>query len=84
MLLGRKVVAETIADFRCLPPRRIIIARPRPGEGGFDILPFFERDAAFRALLAHYRPIERTTVEVFELRTSYAALPRPMCRTVVR
>jgi hypothetical protein len=82
--LGRRVVAETVADFRCLPPRRIIVARPRSGEDGFDILPFFERDPAFRALLAHYRPIERTTVQVFDLRTPYAALPRASCRTVVR
>ena len=82
--LGRRVVTETVADFRCLPPRRIIVARPRVGEDGFDILPFFERDPAFRALLAHYRPVERTTVEVFELRTSYDSLPRPSCRIFVR
>ena len=82
--LGRRVVTETVADFRCLPPRRIIVARPRAGEDGFDILPFFERDPAFRALLAHYRPVERTTVEVFELRTSYDSLPRPSCRIFVR
>ena len=82
--LGRQVVAETVADFRCLPPRRIIVARPRPGEEGFDILPFFNRDPAFRELLAHYRPIERTTVEVFDLQTPYTALPRAMCRTVIR
>jgi hypothetical protein len=81
--LGRQIVAETVADFRCLPPRRIIVARPRPGEDGFDILPFFNRDPAFRALLAHYRPIERTTVQVFDLQRPYLALPRPMCRTIV-
>ena len=67
--LGRLVVRQAVADFECTPPRRIIIARPRPGEtkdGAFDILTFFSRDPEFRALLSHYRPIDRTGVEVFE------------------
>jgi hypothetical protein len=82
--LGRRVVAETVTDFRCMPPRRIVVARPRPGEDGFDILPFFERDPAFRTLLSHYRPIERTTVELFEIQARYAALPPAICRRAVR
>lgn len=74
--LGRNVVSQTVEDFKCLPPKRIIIARPTPEavkSGEFDILPFFLRDRQFAALLAHYQPIERTSVEVFE-RTSQ--LPR--------
>jgi hypothetical protein len=35
--------------------------------GDFDILGFFLRDPQFAQLLAHYRPIERTSVEVFAL-----------------
>jgi hypothetical protein len=67
--LGRRVVRETVRDFRCLPPRRIVIARPtaeaaRAGE--FDILPFFLRDPEFARLLSHYRPVQRTTVETFD------------------
>jgi hypothetical protein len=66
--LGKLVVRQTVVDFQCLPPRRIIIARPtgaaRAGE--FDILAFFLRDPRFSRLLAHYRPVERSSVEVFE------------------
>jgi hypothetical protein len=72
--LGRRVVAETVADFRCLPPRRIIVARPRPGEDGFDILPFFLRDPRFAELLSHYRVRSRTTVETYDL---VSRLPPP-------
>ena len=68
--LGRQVVRETVQDFRCVPPKRIIVARPTPEAaraGDFDILSFFLRDPQFTRLLAHYRPIERTSVEVFAL-----------------
>jgi hypothetical protein len=68
--LGRRVVRETVRDFRCLPPKRIIVARPSPEAaqaGDFDILAFFLRDLQFVQLLAHYRRIERSRVEVFAL-----------------
>jgi hypothetical protein len=65
--LGRQVVADTVQDYSCTPPRRIIVPRPRPGEDGFDILPFFLRDARFAELLSHYRVIGRTSFEVYEL-----------------
>jgi hypothetical protein len=68
--LGKQVVADTVDDFRCLPPKRIIVARPSPEAaraGDFDILTFFLRDPRFAQLLAHYRPVERSSVEVFAL-----------------
>ena len=70
--LGRLVVRQTVDDFRCIPPKRIIIARPRPGArpGEFDIMTFFLRDPQFRELIANYRPVTRTSVEAFE-RTSF-------------
>ena len=74
--LGRQVVAETVHDFTCAPPRRIIVSRPRLGEGGFDILPFFLRDPQFTALLSHYRSIGRTTFDVYELASPLSAIPR--------
>jgi hypothetical protein len=67
--LGRLVVRQTVDDFQCLPPRRIIVARPTPEaarKGEFDILAFFLRDPEFAQLMTHYRPIERSSVEVFE------------------
>ena len=68
--LGHRVAGETVQDFRCLPPKRIIVARPSghaAEAGDFDILIFFLRDPEFAQLLAHYRPVERTGVEVFQL-----------------
>ena len=53
--LGRSIVSETVDDFRCVPPRAIIVARPGPGQRGFDILAFFLRDPQFGQLLTHYR-----------------------------
>jgi hypothetical protein len=80
--LGRLVVRQTVEDFRCLPPRRIIVARPAPESartGEFDILTFFLRDPQFAQLLAHYRPTNRTSVEVFERVT-----PLPAGRNCLR
>jgi hypothetical protein len=77
--LGRQIVAETVQDFLCTPPKRIFIARPRPGEEGFDILPFFLRDARFGELLSHYKVRSRTSVETYEL-ASPLPLPAGPCR----
>jgi hypothetical protein len=68
--LGSRVISDTVHDFRCLAPKRIIVARPTPAAaraGDFDILAFFLRDPEFVRLLAHYRPVARTSVESFEL-----------------
>jgi hypothetical protein len=65
--LGRQVVSDTVRDFACVPPRRMIVARPRPGDKGFDILPFFLRDPGFAELLSHYRVRSRTSLEAYEL-----------------
>jgi hypothetical protein len=72
--LGRQIIGDTIVDFRCTPPRRIIAARPRPGERGFDILNFFLRNPQFAELLSHYRVRSRTSVETYDL---VAPWPRP-------
>ena len=78
-LLGRQIVSQTVADFTCTPPKRIIVPRPRAGEDSFDILPFFLRDPRFAALLSHYRVLNRTSLETYEL---VAPLParRAGCR----
>jgi hypothetical protein len=85
--LGRRVVGETVADFRCNPPRRIIVARPRPGVSpreAFDILPFFLRDPQFAALMAHYRPVQRTTLEVYEVESPPRSMAAPTAGCVFR
>jgi hypothetical protein len=78
--LGRTVVSETVTDFRCTPPRRIIVARPRPGEDSFDILPFFLRDREFAELLSHYRVRSRTTLDTYELASPLPAPVPSICR----
>jgi hypothetical protein len=80
--LGRRIVEETVADFRCLAPRRIIVARPKPGswnEHTLDPLPYFMRDRDFAELLSHYRVLSRTTLVTYELASP---LPPPIsaCR----
>lgn len=82
-LLGRQVVSQTVTDFACLPPRRIIVARPTRGtwtENTADILPFFMRDPSFAELLKHYRPLGRTTLDVYELSEPFPPLTSPQCR----
>jgi hypothetical protein len=71
--LGAQIVSDTIADFTCEPPRRIVVARPPAGRPGFDILPFFLRDPRFGALLSHYRVRSRTSFETYELVSPFSA-----------
>jgi hypothetical protein len=78
--LGRQVVSETVADFACIPPRRIVVARPRPGDPGFDILAFFQRDPQFNQLLSHYRVRSRTSFETFELASPWPRVAVSHCR----
>jgi hypothetical protein len=80
--LGRQIVTETVTDFTCAPPERLIIPRPLPGGEGFDILPFFLRDPKFAALLSHYRIRERTSFEIYEL-VSPLGPPTSACRAGV-
>lgn len=77
--LGRQIISETVEDFQCTPPKRIIVWRPRAGENGFDMLAFFLRDARFGELLSHYRVRSRSSLETYEL-ASPLAPPGAACR----
>ena len=77
---GRDVAANTVVDFRCRPPRRIIAERPRSGTTGFDILAFYLRDPQFAELLSHYRVRSRTSLETFELATPWTRPRASSCR----
>lgn len=70
--LGRQIVSDTVSDFTCVPPQRIIVTRPRPGESSFDILPFFLRDRRFASLLSHYRVTSRSSLETYQLVRPFA------------
>lgn len=71
---GRQIMSETVQDFECAPPRRIVVDRPRPGEQDFDILPYFLRNPEFSTLMSHYRVRSRTSFDTYELATP---LPPP-------
>jgi hypothetical protein len=80
--LGHRVVSEAVQDWRCIPPKAIIVERPGPRQHGFDILKFFERDSNFVELLGHYRARPWAGFQRFD---QISALPRPEgpCRTGV-
>lgn len=78
---GRRVVAETVQDYLCLPPRRILFVRPVPGGlPSGDPFTFFRRDPAFAALLGHYRKVRQAGMfEAWDIAS--APGPRPaQCR----
>jgi hypothetical protein len=78
----RKTVAHTVIDLRCLPPRRIILARPKAGSwnaNATDPLPYFTQDPQFAQLLTHYRPTSRTTLEVYDQVTPLPAARGANC-----
>ncbi len=78
--LGRRIIAETVQDYRCLPPRRIVFQRPVPrGDAAGDPLAFFRRDPAFADLLGHYRLAVRSgAFEGWDLRSPLR--PATNCR----
>jgi hypothetical protein len=80
---GHQVVRDTVADFRCAPPRRIIVNRPTPSQaaaGEFDILDFFLRDREFAELMSHYRQLSRTSADTYRLVTPLAPPAPGSCR----
>lgn len=77
--LGRRIVSETVDDFRCAPPKRIIVWRPRPAQTDFDMLSFLLRDPQFAELLSHYRVLSRTSLETYQ-QVSPLLAPRAPCR----
>jgi hypothetical protein len=81
--IGRRIVRETVADYRCMPPRRIVATRPQQGswnEGSLDLLPVFLRDPDFAELMRHYRTVSRTSVEVYQLASPLPPVARRNCR----
>lgn len=80
--LGRDVIANTVTDFRCLPPRRIIVDRPplaKRMRGSFDILSFFLRDPDFAQIFRHYRLVSEDGFSVYELSTPLDVGPGDNC-----
>lgn len=72
--LGRLVVSQTVQDFRCAPPQRLIVVRPSSGGDDFDIFAFFRRDPKFSELMTRYKRSDSPTLQTYE---RVGALPRP-------
>ena len=77
---GREVVANTVTDYRCRPPKRILAQRPPPGVRGFDMIEFYSRNPAFVELLSHYRVRSRNSLEIYQLETPWTPPPASGCR----
>jgi hypothetical protein len=76
---GREVVANTVTDYRCRPPKRILAQRPPPAVRGFDMIAFYSRNAAFVELLSHYRVRSRNSLETYELESPWTPPPASSC-----
>jgi hypothetical protein len=55
---GREVIRQTVIDYRCLPPARIVFVRPDPSGSATaasdDPLKYFLGDPEFAELMTHY------------------------------
>ena len=81
--LGQQVIRNTVIDFECAPPLRIIALRPKQrtwNQNTLDPLAFFLRDADFAELFGHYRMISKTSIEVYQLASPLSSIDRSMCR----
>ncbi len=83
--LGQSVVRETVLDFRCLPPQRIVFApRHQPQRAmsaSEDPLGYFLRDRHFAQLLSHYRRMDRPgNFDAYQLVQPFRPLPATACR----
>lgn len=82
--LGRKVVSETVLDYRCLPPKRIIFAPGRASReattAADNPLAYFLRDPQFARLLAHYRRLDAPgAIDVFQVARPLVPLHSAEC-----
>ena len=83
--LGRSVVEQTIVDFRCIGPKRIIFVHlANRSADSLDLPAFFRRDPQFAQLMSHYRRINPPSpVEVYELSTPLPHNDQDHCRSGV-
>ncbi len=77
---GRAAVLDTVIDYRCMPPSRIVFSHWPTGTA-FDIHAFFLREPAFRAMMTHYRR-ERWShgMDVFRQVSPLPPMPAAACR----
>jgi len=77
--LGRQTVEQTVQDYRCARPARIIFSRERVA--GRDVRSWFAASPAFADLMRHYRYIGSHIVfDVYQLATPLPRLPASACR----
>jgi hypothetical protein len=82
---GRQVIRQTVIDYRCLPPERIVFVRPDASgnatAASADPLTFFLRDPEFATLMRHYTRWKRQGIfDAYRLTTPISRLPGFSCR----
>jgi hypothetical protein len=82
---GRQVVRQTVIDYRCLPPERIVFVRADASgnatAAAADPLKFFLRDPEFANLMRHYTRWKHQGIfDAYRLTTPIGRLPGSSCR----
>lgn len=82
---GREVVRQTVVDYRCLPPARIVFVRPdatgRASSAAADPLRFFLRDPEFAVLMRHYTRWKQAGLyDAYRLTAPFPPLRSSACR----
>lgn len=81
---GREVIRQTVIDFRCLPPARIVFVRPDRSDdatAAADPLRFFLRDPGFAGLMTHYvRWRQAGVYDAYRLASPLVPVPGAACR----
>jgi hypothetical protein len=79
-----QAVRETALDYRCFAPRRVVFTRfdrtGSPKSASADPFTFFMRFPEFRAVMRHYRPVQRIGVLEIWDRASLPEAPEQPCR----
>jgi hypothetical protein len=83
--LGREVIRQTVIDYRCLPPERIVFVRPDSSgtatTASADPMRFFLRDPAFAELMSRYTRWKHAGIyDAYRLTGSLAPVRGAACR----
>ena len=83
--LADRAIRDSASDFRCLPPKVIVVVRSLKHRAGGPVdanpLPYFMRDPQFAAVMAHYRLARSGRIyDSYGLAIPFAAFDRSACR----
>ena len=77
--LGQQTVAESVQDFRCDQPTRIIFSRSL--EQGRTVRSWFDPNPDFNELMKHYKLIDKYLIfDIYQKKDPYPKPPATACR----